>query len=132
MTRLAIKHYLCPALLVILGGLKQAYAGSGHQSSAPKADCGTLKTLLDNGVAPQDIAKDALVMQAMMRKCESSLSPSVSQATGNGHHSGESKKGPFSEPTIHNIGNPPAQAMPATNEKITTKNSHDSSHAHQH
>jgi hypothetical protein len=61
----------------LLGGINLAYAGAGHGASSSKADCGSLKTMLDNGVAPDDIAKDKLVMQAMMMKCQAALKPTA-------------------------------------------------------
>tara|TARA_R110001583_G_scaffold23095_8_gene85807 strand:+ start:600 stop:947 length:348 start_codon:yes stop_codon:yes gene_type:complete len=115
MTKLVTKNWLYPALLIIFGSISPSFAGSGHQSSAGKADCGTLKTLLDNGVAPQDIAKDALVMQAMMNKCASHFKPSV-------------------DPTAHDSPSRQGQTPVAPTAQTESKpvKIHDDSHAHQH
>jgi hypothetical protein len=59
------------------GGINLAYAGAGHGASSSKADCGSLKTMHDNGIAPDDIAKDKLVMQAMMMQCQAALKPTA-------------------------------------------------------
>jgi hypothetical protein len=91
---------------IALGGINLAYAGAGHGASSPKADCGSLKTMLDNGVAPDDIAKDKLVMQAMMTKCQAALKPSAEHS---GHHASPADSGAESNHSMHGSKTSPAK-----------------------
>ena len=125
-----------------LGGLPPTLAGSGHEVSATKADCNTLKNLLDDGVAARDIAKDPLVMQAMMSKCDlnsalgfnSDLKPSSKHPTDDEHHAAPNSYGGQNGTADHKviIQQPNTDLTPKPPEQSKPENSHDAAHVHHH
>jgi hypothetical protein len=143
MTTLHFKNRLRSALkfsmvcIIALGGINLAYAGGGHGASSPKADCGSLKAMLDNGVPPGDIARDKLVMQAMMTKCQAALKPNAERSVSDGQHASPADSGAESNHSMHsNNTNPEKTAtkeMEESSPKAKAKPSHDDGHGqHQH
>ena len=137
MTTLNFKNFLHNTLTfsmvcIALGGINLAYAGAGHGASSPKADCGSLKTMLDNGVSPDDIAKDKLVMQAMMTKCQAALKPSAEHSMSDGHHASPANRGVESKHSMHGSKTSPAKTSTTATEDSSPKAkampSHDDSH----
>jgi hypothetical protein len=88
-------------ICIALVGINLAYAGAGHRASRPKADCGSLKAMLDNDAVPDDIAKDKLVMQAMMTRCQAALKPTAEHSMSDGYHASPADSGAESNHSMH-------------------------------